>query len=309
MTCHNCQTICNRFGKHRNGLQRYRCSQCRKTFTEDHTRSLDDMRLPLDRALLCLQLLLEGNSIRSTERITNVHRDTILSLLEVAGLRAEKLLSERIRGLRVRDVECDEIWGWVGMKEKNKTIDTDLLGDAYCFVGIERNTKLILAWHLGRRNAHDTRLFMEKLREATSERFQLTTDAFPPYPNAVERSFGIDVDYAQMQKVYAAARDGEQRYSPAEVVNVEVVPRVGMPDFERICTSHIERQNLTIRMAMRRMTRLTNAFSKKWANLKYAYALWFAFYNFCRIHSSLRVTPAMQAGIANHVWSLDELLA
>ena len=150
---------------------------------------------------------------------------------------------------------------------------------------------------------------MEKLREATSGRFQLTTDGFPPYPNAVERSFGIDVDYAQVQKVYAAARDGEQRYSPAEVVDVEVVPRVGMPDYDRICTSHIERQNLTIRMAMRRMTQLTNAFSKKWANLKYAYALWFAFYNFCRTHSTLRVTPAMEAGLTDYVWTISEMLA
>ncbi len=171
--------------------------------------------------------------MRSTERIVGVHRDTILALLEVAGLRAEKLLRDRIRDVQVRDVECDEIWGWVGMKEKNKTIDTDLLGDAYCFVGMERNTKLILAWHLGRRTASDTRLFMEMLREATAGRFQLTTDGFGPYPNAVGRSFGIDVDYAQMQKVYAAARDGEQRYSPAEVVDVQVVPKIGMPDFER----------------------------------------------------------------------------
>ena len=194
------------------------------------------------------------------------------------------------------------------MKEKNKIIETDLLGDAYCFVEIERNTKLILAWHLGRRSAHDTRLFMEKLREATDGRFQLTTDAFPPYPNAVERSFGIDVDYAQMQKVYAAARDGEQRYSPAEVVEVVVVPKIGMPEYERICTSHIERQNLSIRMGMRRMTRLTNAFSKKWANLKYAYALWFAFYNFCRTHTTLRVTPAMQAGLTDHIWKIEDLL-
>ena len=308
MTCHNCQTECKRFGKSKVGHQRFRCRQCSRTFTESGSRPLGDMRLPLDRALLCLQLLLEGNSIRSAERITGVHRDTILSLLEVAGLRAEKLLSERVRGLRVRDVECDEIWGWVGMKEKNKIIETDLLGDAYCFVGIERNTKLILAWHLGRRSAHDTRLFMEKLREATDGRFQLTTDAFPPYPNAVERSFGIDVDYAQMQKVYAAARDGEQRYSPAEVVEVVVVPKIGMPDYERICTSHIERQNLSIRMGMRRMTRLTNAFSKKWANLKYAYALWFAFYNFCRTHKTLRVTPAMESGLTDHVWNLQELL-
>ena len=151
--------------------------------------------------------------------------------------------------------------------------------------------------------------FTERLRDATTERFQITTDGFQPYVNAIENTFGIDVDYAQLVKVYGPSRDGEQRYSPAEVGDVEVVPRVGMPDVERICTSHIERQNLTIRMGMRRMTRLTNAFSKKWANLKYAYVLWFAFYNFCRIHSSLRVTPAMQAGIANHVWSMDEVLA
>ena len=266
------------------------------------------MRLSLDRALLCLQLLLEGNSVRSTERITGVHRDTILSLLEVAGLRAEKLLSDRIRGLRVRDVECDEIWGCVGMKEKNKIIDTDLLGDAYCFVGMERNTKLILAWHLGRRTAHDTRLFMEKLRDATSGRFQMTTDGFQPYPNAVERSFGIDVDYAQMQKVYCGARMENSGTRQQKLLMSIVMPRVGMPDYERICTSHIERQNLSIRMAMRRMTRLTNAFSKKWANLKYAYALWFAFYNFCRPHKTLRVTPAMEAGLTDHAWTLAELI-
>jgi len=203
MTCHNCQTECKRFGKNKAGHQRFRCRQCSRTFTDPGPRPLGDMRLPLDRALLCLQLLLEGNSVRSTERIVGVHRDTILALLEVAGHKAEALLDKHIRGIRVRDVECDEIWGWVGMKEKNKTIDTDLLGDAYCFVGMERNTKLILAWHLGRRTAHDTRLFMEKLKDATTGRFQMTTDAFPPYPNAIERSFGIDIDYAQMQKVYA----------------------------------------------------------------------------------------------------------
>ncbi len=267
------------------------------------------MRLRLDRALLCLRLIVEGNSIRSTERITGVHRDTILGLLEVAGLRAEKLLSERIRGLGVKDVQCDELWGWVGMKEKNKTVETDLLGDAYCFVAIERNTKLILAWHLGRRSAHDTRLFTEKLREATTGRFQITTDGFQPYVTAIERSFGIDVDFAQLVKVYSSPGDGEQRYSPGEVVDAVVIPRIGMPDYQRICTSHVERQNLTMRMCVRRLTRLTNAFSKKWVNLKYAIALHFAYYNFCRIHKTLRVTPAMEAGLTDHTWTLAELLA
>ena len=152
-------------------------------------------------------------------------------------------------------------------------------------------------------------LFTEKLSEATTGRFQITTDGFTAYPVAIERTFGIGIDHAQLVKVYRASRDGEQRYSPAEVVDVEVVPRVGMPDFERTCTSHIERQNLTTRLAMRRMTRLTNAFSKRWANLKYAYALWFAFYNFCRTHRSLRVTPAMESGLTDHQWSIAELLS
>lgn len=267
--------------------------------------------LPLDRALLCLQLIVEGNSVRSTERITGVHRDTILALLVFAGSRAEKLLDERLSALCVKDVQCDEIWGFIQKKEGHKRpheTDDQKIGDAYCFVAIEKNTKLVLSWHLGRRTAQDTRIFTDKLSSATSGRFQITTDGFNAYPDAIERSFGADVDFAQLVKVYAASTDGEQRYSPAEVVDAIVVPRSGMPDYQRVSTSHVERQNLSIRMAMRRMTRLTNAFSKKWENLKAAYALWFAFYNFCRIHKTLRVTPAMESGIASHPWSIAELI-
>jgi len=267
------------------------------------------MRLPLDRALLCLQLLLEGNSVRSTERITGVHRDTILALLEVAGHRAEALLDSRIRAIRVRDVECDEIWGWVGMKEKNKTIDTDLLGDAYCFVGMERNTKLILAWHLGKRDQKATDAFIGKLRYATDGgRYQFTTDGFKPYISAVKLYLKGIVDFAQLVKVYSSPREGEQRYSPGDVVEAVPVPIMGLPVRNQICTSHIERQNLSIRMGMRRMTRLTNAFSKKWENLEAAYSLWFAYYNFCRVHQTLRISPAMEAGISDHLWSISELL-
>ncbi len=202
------------------------------------------MRLSLDRALLCIQLIVEGNSIRSTERITGVHSDTILALLVKAGERCEKLLADTITALRVRDVEADEMWGFVAMKEKAKGslyANVDTLGDAYTYVAIERNSKLILAWHLGRRNRQDTLAFIVKLRRATQGKFQLTTDGWPSYPECVERVFGADIHYAQLVKVYAAARDGEQRYSPAEVVDVEVVPRAGMPEYERICTSRIVR--------------------------------------------------------------------
>jgi IS1 family transposase len=269
------------------------------------------MRLSLDRALMCVQLIVEGNSIRSTERITGIHRDTILALLVLAGQRCEKLLEDKVVSLRVRDVQCDEMWGYVGMKEKAKgreRKDVKELGDAYTYVAIKRNSKLILAWHLGKRTAPDTLTFMLKLRRATDGKFQLTTDGWPAYPEAVERVFGIGIDFAQMVKVYAATRDGEQRYSPAEVVDVVVVPRTGMPDYERICTSHVERQNLTMRMQIRRLTRLTNAFSKKWENLKAAVALHFAYYNFCRTHKTIRCTPAMESGLTMHVWSLAELI-
>ena len=314
MTCHNCQSQCKKSGKHRNGLQRFKCAQCRRTFTEEHTKPLDDMRLPLEKALLCLRLLVEGNSIRSTERITGVEKKTILSLLVLTGEKCERLLSEKIKGLPVRDVEADEMWGYVGMKEKTKKrmlISDSTRGDAYTFVAIERNTKLVLPWHLGRRNVRDTVEFTEKLHEATSRRFQLTTDGFAAYPDAVSYSLGTRVDFSQLVKVYSHPESGggEKRYSPAEVIKAIPTPIWGNPDSDRISTSHVERQNLTMRMMMRRLTRLTNAFSKKWANLKAALALHFAYYNFCRIHKTLRCTPAMAAGITGHIWELKDLLA
>src|ERR1039458_4462176 len=312
MTCEACEVNCQRFGKHRNGLRRFRCPVCKKTYTEPHRKTLDAMYISPEKAALETRLLLEGNSIRSSERISGLDRTTIARLLVLAGERCEKLLAETITNLKVRDVEADEIWGFVGMKEKakgNLYKAADALGDAYTYVAMERNSKLILAWHLGKRNRQDTLTFILKLRNATKGKFQLTTDGWPSYPDAVERVFGSEIDYAQLIKVYGASRDGEQRYSPAEVVAVEEVPRAGMPDFERICTSHIERQNLTMRMQIRRLTRLTNAFSKKWENLRAAIALHFAYYKFCRVHQTLRVTPAMEAGLTDHVWSIAELLS
>lgn len=309
MTCKRCQhENAKRFGKDRKGHQRYRCAHCSKTFTEPHKGHFFGMYTPSEKAALILKMLVEGMSVRSVERLTGVHRDTILKLLVLAGERCQRLLEERIRQVAVRDVQCDEIWGYVGCKEKNNESGNPLRGDAYCFVALERNTKLVISWHLGQRTAENTVVFTEKINEAARGRFQITTDGFPAYRDAVDYSLGTRVDFAQLVKVYQAPRDGEQRYSPAEVVDAVPVPRCGKPDFDKICTSHVERQNLSIRMGMRRMTRLTNAFSKKWENLKAAYALWFAFYNFCRVHSTLRITPAMEAGISDHIWSIGELL-
>jgi IS1 family transposase len=176
-------------------------------------------------------------------------------------------------------------------------------------VAIERNTKLVLNFALGKRDQATTDIFIEGLRHATRGHFQITTDGFAPYCTAIPNTLEDRADFAMLIKVYRAASEGEARYSPAEVASVEVVPVMGQPDPDRICTSIVERQNLTIRMQMRRLTRLTNAFSKKWENLWAAYCLHFAFYNFCRIHSSIRVTPAMESGITDHVWTVGELLA
>ena len=313
MTCEGCSIECQRFGMHRNGLRRYRCPKCKRTFTEQHRRVCDTMYISQDRAVLALQLLLEGNSIRSTERICQMDRNTIMSLLLKAGERCQLLMDEKLVNLDVRDVEADEIWGIVGKKEGHRTAkDQNVaeIGDAYCFVAMERNTKLVITHYLGKRNTPSTDHFIAKLARATSNfPYQLTTDGFQPYIKAVKRNLAGRVHFGQLVKVYASPREGEQRYSPPEVVRAVPYPVMGYPKRDRICTSHIERQNLSIRMGMRRMTRLTNAFSKRWSHLEAAYSLWFAYYNWCRVHKTLRVTPAMESGLTDHVWTIAELLA
>ncbi len=312
MTCHNCKLEAQKAGKDRYGNQRYRCNSCRKTFQKLREKMLGRMYLNEDKALLCLTLLLEGNSLRSIERITGVEMHTLLDLLTLAGDRCRKLMRDRIKGIAVKDVEADEIWGFVKMKKRTrlyKEITDPTVGDAYTFVGIERNTKLILAWHLGERDAANTEAFTEKLHRATSGHFQLTTDGLASYPDAIRYSLGTRVDYAQLIKVYGNTdREGEQKYSPPEVVETIRKDVIGSPDPRRVCTSIVERSNLSMRTSIRRLTRLTNAFSKKWENLHAMLSLYFAYYNFCRIHSTIRCTPAMEAGITNHVWSLNDLL-
>jgi transposase-like protein/IS1 family transposase len=310
MTCHNCRIECKRSGKHRNGLQRFKCHQCKKTFTEAHVRPLDEMRLPIAKAEMILKMLCEGLSIRSIERLTEVHRDTIMRLLVLAGERCEKVMGDKIRNIPVKDVELDEIWHFCFKKQRRlQPGDDPNFGDSWCFTAIERHSKLILNFALGKRDQATTNAFIEGLRLATSSQpYQITADGFGTYPFAIETTLSDRVDFAKLIKTYRAGTEGEGRYSPAEVVSTEAVPVIGNPDPARICTSIVERQNLTMRMQMRRLTRLTNGFSKKWENLWAALCLYFAWYNFVRVHSSLRVTPAMEAGIADHVWNIRELL-
>ena len=312
MTCTTCDERCQRFGKHRNGLRRFRCKSCKKTYTEPHKPALEGSYLPMQKISLALRLLVEGNSIRSTERITDLDRNTIMRLLVLAGEKCEKLMADKIRNVAVRDVECDELWSFVSKKQKHvRPEDDQNLGDCYVFVGIERNTKLVLNIAMGKRDQRTTDAFIEGLRHATSPRqkFQISTDGFGPYRSAITTTLHDRISgFAQLIKVYRSPQDGEARYSPAEVASVEVVPVYGNPDPKRICTSIVERSNLSTRTSLRRFTRLTCGFSKKWENHWAAVALWFAYYNFCRIHKSLRVTPAMEAGITDHVWSVEELV-
>src|ERR1700722_5581067 len=200
MTCHSCQIQCKRFGKHRNGLQRFRCNQCSKTYTEDHTRPERETRLPQERVVAVLQLLLEGMSVRSVERVTGIHRDTILRLLILAGERCQRLMDGKLKNLDVFVGGVDEIWGFVGKKESHKMKSekqVEVLGDAYCFVGMERNCKLVLCHHLGKRDQLSTNIFMQKLAYSTSDqRFQLTSDGFKPYAHAVKNHLRKPVDFA-----------------------------------------------------------------------------------------------------------------
>ena len=298
-----------RFGKNRNGSQRHRCDECRKTFTDKQTRPQDRRKLDPAKMVLCLRMLLEGNSIRSVERLTGVHRDTVIDAMVEAGKACKRFLACVLINIPARDVQADEIWGFVGCKEKTKIRRGygEEVGDAYCFTAIERETKMILAWHLGKRTPESTLVFAERLDIATAGRFQLTTDGFRPYLNTIPEVFGSRVDFATLVKVYGESED-ERRYSPGRVIEVIETKQWGDPDMDAVCTSHVERHNRQIRMQVRRLTRLTDAHSKKWDNHEAALALFFAYYNFCRVHSTIKATPAVAAGLTLEPWSLKKLL-
>jgi transposase-like protein/IS1 family transposase len=312
MDCAACQTPAKKFGKTREGHQRFRCRTCRKTFSQRPERLLGAMTLPLDRALLCLNLLCEGSSIRAIERITGTEKKTILRLLVQVGAGCERMLAETVKGVPVKDVQADELWTYVrckqGTRERKKIADPDA-GDAYCYIGMERTSKLVLAWHLGRRNGWDAHDFVAKLSTATAGTFQLTTDGLNGYPNAVEYNLGGRADYAQVIKEFTQVGGEEgRRYAPPRLSSQEKVMVSGRPDEDRVSTSHIERANWTLRGHLRRFTRLSNGFSRKKSNLRAALALFFAYYNFCRMHKTIRMTPAMAAGLARRPWTLADLL-
>lgn len=310
MRCPSCQNEARKFGRNRNGSQRYQCLECKTTFTPVDDRPLGAMRLDPAKAIMCLRMILEGSSIRSIERLTGVNRNTIMSLIVTIGFRAKKFLAATVKDVPVADVQADEIWGFVGMKEKTRIrlgLDEEGVGDVWTFTAMERTTKLILTHHVGKRTPIDTAEFADNLYFATQGRFQLTTDGYTPYRTMVPAILGNRVDFATLVKIYGHA-DGDRGYSPGVVVDTIKTGCCGTPDPDRVCTSHVERSNKTLRMQIRRLTRLTDAHSKKWENHVAAVALFIAFYDFCRVHSTIKMTPAMKSGLTDHVWSVGELL-
>lgn len=254
--------------------------------------------------------LVEGNSIRSTERMTGIHRDTIMRLLVEVGGNCERILDTTMRDLSCSRVQVDELWAYCGKKQRHVTAldDPRATGDVWTFVALDADTKLVPCYRVGKRTLPDATAFLDDLSGRLANRVQLSSDALSAYVEATERAFGDNVDYGQIVKSYEAEPIGPGRYSPPKVIATKRSAICGNPEFSHISTSFIERQNLTMRMSMRRFTRLTNGFSKKIDNLKAAVALHFAHYNLVRIHSTLRVTPAMAAGVSNHVWSIGDLL-
>ncbi len=272
-------------------------------------------RLSIEKRTQILAVLCEGMGINAATRITDVSKNTVLKLLADAGFACAKYQDEVMRNLKCKRIECDEIWSFVGMKQKNVPQElqgTLGYGDVYTWTAIDADTKLIPCWHVGTRGAEEGFAFIADLASRLSNRVQLTTDGHGVYVDAVDDAFGTDIDFAQIIKIYGTPRqnkDDSRRYSPAECTGVEKRPITGNPSIKDISTSYVERQNLTMRMHMRRFTRLTNAFSKKLENHMHAISLYFMFYNFCKIHKTLRVTPAMAAGITEKLWDIADIVA
>jgi IS1 family transposase len=265
-----------------------------------------------EKKVAVISALVEGCSVRSTVRMTGVSKGAVLRLLVSVGAACAEYQNRVIRNVAAKRVQVDEIWSFVGCKEKNVTaakMEAGACGDVWTFTAIEAQTKLVISWMVGRRDAGCATAFLQDVESRLSNRIQLTTDGHKMYLVAVPDALAEAVDYAQLVKVYGNDPEGQKRYSPAQCLSTKRVDIIGSPNHQHISTSYVERQNLNMRMNMRRFTRLTNAFSKKIENHVAMIALFHMHYNFVRVHQTLRVTPAMEAGISQHVWSIQEVAA
>jgi IS1 family transposase len=267
-------------------------------------------KLSLEKQGTVIGALVEGVSMRSVERMTSIHRDTIMRLMVHSGQKCQELMDSSMHNLKCESLQVDEIWCYVGKKQRHVKITDNLneVGDQWVFVALDADSKLIPSFLVGKRTARNAVAFIEDLSQRLDNRVQLSSDSLKAYVDAIELAFGSEVDYGQIVKTYEAEPIGPGRYSPPHVINAERIVIAGNPNMAKISTSYVERQNLTMRMQIRRLTRLTNAFSKKLENLKAAVALHFAHYNFVRVHQTLKISPAMEAGITDHIWSISDLI-
>ena len=268
-------------------------------------------RLNISDRTQVIAALVEGASINATCRMTGVAKHTVLKLLKDIGCACAAYHNAHVRNLRTCRVQADEIWSFVYGKDKNLTLEqvNSGLGSVWTWKAIDADTKLVISYTIGDRGADTAKVFMQDVASRINSRIQLTTDGHRVYADAVEDAFGADIDYAMLVKIYGASSENpDSRYSPATCIGCRTGVLAGSPDPDHISTSFVERSNLSMRMGMRRFTRLTNAFSKKLENHGHMVALYFMHYNFCRVHKTLRVTPAMEAGLTHHVWSLGELI-
>lgn len=268
-------------------------------------------RLPMSKRVQIISLLTEGMSMRAISRVADCSLNTVTKLLEDTGSACLDYQDAALRELPCKRVQCDELWGFVGAKQKNVPAERKGefgIGDVWTWTAICADTKLVPCWLVADRGADAAKEFMSNLAGRLTHRVQLTTDGHGAYLEAVEDAFGADVDYAQLVKLYGESPEAAKRYSPAECVGIRKEAITGRPDKKHVSTSYVERQNLTMRMSMRRFTRLTNAFSKKVENLAHAVSLHYMHYNFVRIHKTLRITPAMAAGVTDRLWSVQDIV-
>ena len=312
MNCTCCNGEAKRRGFYRNknfNVQRFECLKCGTTFSEK--QPLDNLRVEFQDAVKVVNMLCEGVGIRAISRLTGLHQQTVLNVLARAGSKFGRFFETNVKNIQPEPIQADEMWCFCGCKERmNKTHD-QFKGDQWLFLTTGANTKLIVSYAIGKRTPSNTEAVMGDLHNRMNGRFQLTTDGFDAYPVAVRREFGKDIDFAQLIKIYAASKeDGgpERRYSPTVCTGARKIVKIGNPDRDEISTSYVERTNLTVRLFNRRFTRLTLGYSKKFEYLTHAVNLFATYYNFCWVHSAVKMTPAQAAGLTDRKLTIEEIL-
>jgi len=298
-----------KYGKTKCGEQRYRCCACGKTYVES-TKTLDGMRIGVDKSAQIIAMLCEGLSIRATSRLSNTAPNTIMELLLTVGERCQRYMADMHVNVQVENVQIDEIWSFIGCKEKTRKLNSRPVGscgDCYCFTALEGKTKLLLTYHVGERSGEEGWTFVRKMKRAcANERFTIASDGWRPYKHLIPNIMS-KADYGMVIKLFSSAQESN-RYSPGQIIEIKRKRIAGNPDEASLNTSHCERMNLSIRMGLRRFTRLTNGFSKSRAHHEAAIALLFMHYNYCVKHGTIKTTPAVAAGLTDRKWTVAEMI-